>query len=759
MSDSIEDKLNEMTAHIKAIYEQSKKEINEKINELSWQMMMAEAKLEHEKNLALADGDTVKANDIDAKLKSKQAVNELIIGKYEALIDEITYKLANVNQIALDYVNNQMSSIYAFSYNDAGADVETHIKGYSFDMVDEETVRYLATNDEDLLPNKNVNVPKDEQWNKKLIKSQLLQGILQGESNQEIAKRLKNIVGMNTESAIRNARTMTTSCENRGRLESYKFAQDKGVKMKKVWMCAGNDGRTRLTHLMLDGQEKDIEEPFEIEGYELMYPADPTGAPEMVYNCRCTMKIKYLGYEPVASAEPEPEPVVPTYTPNNKWADKTLSGASKEMKDSGSGLGNKFYNLINKQAKDNGLKATEQWANYKDGKVTDEEAEKIQKVFDKFDEFIAQQEAEALAEQKKIDDAIQKIEALKNSLGDFDSTLEYENIWKNPVTLKDYDSKKASIQAKKDYFMNQIQMLENMPETADTIAKIEKFKQLLADLDEFEVDGAEFSRLMAELKNAEKELKALTNPTAPNDAFSQERKDNALWARNPQEADRVIRQKTGEVWRNATKAERDSAYEYTESYHKYNEPLRGIEYGTSIYKGVGNTDLNASYARNGDRLNALTSIIDKCTYDEDIWMQRGIGFGGADKFLQVDPSLLHYGSQSELEQALLGKTVTEYGFMSCGDCKGKGFSHQPIIINVYAPAGTPMLYAEPFSAFGEGDGKRWDGISQQYSFGSEAEIIIQQGANLEITKVEKDGNKIYLDVDVVGFQPHQVYTK
>jgi hypothetical protein len=48
---------------------------------------------------------------------------------------------------------------------------------------------------------------------------------------------------------------------------------------------------------MLDGQKVELDEPFEVDGYELMYPADPSGEPEMVYNCRCAMISIFDGYD------------------------------------------------------------------------------------------------------------------------------------------------------------------------------------------------------------------------------------------------------------------------------------------------------------------------------------------------------------------------------------------------------------------------------------------------------------------------------
>jgi hypothetical protein len=215
------------------------------------------------------------------------------------------------------------------------------------------------------------------------------------------------------------------------------------------------------------------------------------------------------------------------------------------------------------------------------------------------------------------------------------------------------------------------------------------------------------------------------------------------------------------VWRKLTDAEKDALYDYTVSYSKFNEPLRGIEYGTSRYLGVGNTDLNAGYKNNGDALNAMTEAINKSGMKEDVWLQRGCRQGGMDKFFGCDMNLLDRGTQKELREELLGKEVTEYGFMSCGSCKGKGFAGSPIILNVYAPKGTKGFYVEPISGFGNGAGRNWNGIDKQSSFGTELETILQQGTKMRITKVERRGKTgtIFMDLEIIDQSTQQRWKK
>lgn len=219
------------------------------------------------------------------------------------------------------------------------------------------------------------------------------------------------------------------------------------------------------------------------------------------------------------------------------------------------------------------------------------------------------------------------------------------------------------------------------------------------------------------------------------DAYSQARKDAAVWAKNTKDADNILRAKCGEVWRNATDKEKNAIFGYTSSYHNINEPLRGLTY----YGSAADTQLGL------DRIPLMESIINKSYYDKDIWLQRGGGMVELKKF-----GLSNYASATDAEiMALVGKEGTEGAFTSAGVAKGKGLGGS-VITNIYAPRGTKMMYAEPYSSFGNGSGRSWDGIAKQSTFGSESEIILQRGTTFRVTKVEKSGNKWYIDVEVIN---------
>ena len=379
----------------------------------------------------------------------------------------------------------------------------------------------------------------------------------------------------------------------------------------------------------------------------------------------------------------------------------------------------------------------------------------------KLNEKLIAEQKKALAKQQ-VELEAQKA-AVQQQLDDFEVKT-YSGIWYNKdVTTADWAG--LNIEGKKKYYEGKF-ITETDPDL------MQKYQDLYKQLEELDTEGKAYADIQKELKQIQSQITKVQGDLkkleqgdiidSVDDAFSQERKDAAIWAKTTKEADDVLRDACGEAWRTSPPIQKNAIYDYTQSYHKFNEPLRGIEYGSEKFLGVGNVDLDqigVSYqgwkpGQMRKEINAMTDIISKSTYKEDFWLQRGCRFKGMDKFFNVPMDRLQSATQAELEQLLLNTTPTEYGFCSCGVAKGKGFSGD-IILNIYAPSGTQMMYVEPFSAFGNGGGKNWDGIAKQGSFGQESEIILQQGTKFRVTKVEKTPGMIYIDLEVIEQTPQR----
>lgn len=144
--------------------------------------------------------------------------------------------------------------------------------------------------------------------------------------------------------------------------------------------------------------------------------------------------------------------------------------------------------------------------------------------------------------------------------------------------------------------------------------------------------------------------------------------------------------------------EQDAIYGYTVSYHNINEPLRGLTY----YGSQTSAQLDLQ------RIPLIEGIINKSSYNFDMWLQRGDKLVALKKF-----GLANFSTATDAEiKALIGATGTEGAFWSMEVAKGTGFSGD-VIFNIYAPRGTKMMYCEPFSGFGNGSGRNCNGIIKQ----------------------------------------------
>ena len=268
--------LEEIEKRIEEIYRRANKEIDKKA---ATYFKRFEAMDKQKRAL-------VEAGEMTEKAYRKWKQGKIMTGKHwQTLKKQTAESMHRANVIAADYANGRLPSVYASNYNQVAAGINRQVRGISFELVDQQTVRNLAIKNNTLLPYKTVNGVKDVRWNTQKVNSEILQGILQGDSVADLSKRLRKVTEMNRASSVRNARTAVTSAENKGRMDMLYNAEDNGIITKKGWLST-HDKRTRDSHAKIDGQFVDLDEEFD---NGLQYPGDPDGDPEEVYNCRCTL--------------------------------------------------------------------------------------------------------------------------------------------------------------------------------------------------------------------------------------------------------------------------------------------------------------------------------------------------------------------------------------------------------------------------------------------------------------------------------------
>jgi len=246
------------------------------------------------------------------------------------------------------------------------------------------------------------------------------------------------------------------------------------------------------------------------------------------------------------------------------------------------------------------------------------------------------------------------------------------------------------------------------------------------------------------------------------------------------DADKTLRGTLESVWAKATPEERNAAFEYSFSYKQFQEPLRGGSYGYGGGTGLSlrridwnNLGVGTMGKKPGEvkgYIKNLTSIIDKSSYNQDIRLERGTGLDGIAAMFGCSISQLQRSSVSTLTNMLVGSTGKDEGFTSCGSSDGGGFTNKDAVMHIDCPAGTKMLYIEPFGGWG-GDapydaqklynqGKKcwqyWDGKAPQKKFGPQDETLIQRGTTYKCTKVERVNGKLHVYMQVISQDPFPI---
>ena len=120
-----------------------------------------------------------------------------------------------------------------------------------------------------------------------LVRQALADGVEAGEGTDQLARRVAGtydaFAGYRAE---RVARTEVVSASNLG---SRAGALSTGLDLTHSWL-ATRDDRTRDIHASVDGQTQAMNDPYTVEGEELMFPGDTSKGASAgnVVNCRCT---------------------------------------------------------------------------------------------------------------------------------------------------------------------------------------------------------------------------------------------------------------------------------------------------------------------------------------------------------------------------------------------------------------------------------------------------------------------------------------
>ena len=258
-----------------------------------WDKEIDQATLDNEKEVL----EALKKNYEDAleEINSKIAI---LLGRQDAdmmhVIYQVEYQEALKSQITgiLDMLQaNEFETISEYltkSYEEGymGALYSMQAQGVPLILpLDQEQIVKAIQSNTKLSGSLYDSLGKDVKVLNKQIAGEISRGIATGKMYKEIAKDISGYTRIGMNNAMRIARTEGHRIQSEANYNAQVKAKDKGADIVKIW-SASLDANTRSEHFKLDGQIKEVNEPFKYGRYTAMYPGE-FGVAHMDINCRC----------------------------------------------------------------------------------------------------------------------------------------------------------------------------------------------------------------------------------------------------------------------------------------------------------------------------------------------------------------------------------------------------------------------------------------------------------------------------------------
>ena len=267
-----------------------------------WQKEIKQAQLDREKQVYKELEGTYRQalDDVNKKAKDLQdQISKLVADdpENESLLRSKVYQLKYQEQIKaqLDDAMNRL--------NDAGS-IEAYMEdmykeGYASNIyaLQKQGVPVIAPINHDkmltaLTYNTN-NIPlstrlyKNVEKTKKQVMSEITRGIASGMSNQDVARNIKNRMGVSYRKARQLAQNEGHRVNTQAVMDSMYDAKDRGADIVKQWDCT-YDKKTRPVHARLDQKWTGIDDYFDYGGGKVFAPKQ-FGVASLDINCRCAL--------------------------------------------------------------------------------------------------------------------------------------------------------------------------------------------------------------------------------------------------------------------------------------------------------------------------------------------------------------------------------------------------------------------------------------------------------------------------------------
>lgn len=254
------DREEQVIRGLKAVYRQAIRDCEERIRQLSTR------------------SDMENIQSIVYQTQYQQAIQRQLEGILDILQ---TNEFTTIS----DYLNA------AYQNGFAGALYDLHGQGIPLLFpIDQDQVTKAVLNDSKLSVPMYTRLGEDVNTLKLAVRAQISRGIANGSTWNQMAQELaKNMVNSPFQTAqynaMRIARTEGHRIQQQSQYDAMVKAKEHGADLVKEWN-ATLDARTRPDHMSLDGQIREIGDPFTLGSLKAQYPGD-FGRPEQDIHCRC----------------------------------------------------------------------------------------------------------------------------------------------------------------------------------------------------------------------------------------------------------------------------------------------------------------------------------------------------------------------------------------------------------------------------------------------------------------------------------------
>lgn len=243
---------------LKAVYEQALKDINRNIERL----------------MKRFDPET---GDLPQSVIYQLKYQKLLKDQVEGILDKM-----QMNQYlsVCDYLDD------CYSDGFIGTIFDLHGQGVPVIMpINQESMVTAVQLDSKISRGLYTRLGEDVGMLKLKITAQVSRSIATGMTYAQTAQQLAGYTRIGYNNAIRIARTEGHRIQCAATMDACEGAKDRGADVVKEW-DATMDAKTRDSHVAVDGEIRELNEPF---SNGLQYPGDPSGPAAEVINCRCAL--------------------------------------------------------------------------------------------------------------------------------------------------------------------------------------------------------------------------------------------------------------------------------------------------------------------------------------------------------------------------------------------------------------------------------------------------------------------------------------